>query len=182
MSTFGKPVEAESARRIPIGSLAFDPGAGELRRGGSVRRLEPRAASVLSVLAYRAGDVVTRQELLDGCWGEGEGSDEALTQTISQIRRTLAELNEADGLIETLSKRGYRLKSVARGAGRSRSDGPASPVAPRAPISWRLPVALLAVAILALWILYPHAPRHFVRHTLGLGPDSHGGQQHGAEH
>ena len=178
MSTFGKPVEAESARRIPIGSLAFDPGAGELRRGGSVRRLEPRAASVLSALAHRAGDVVTRQELLDRCWGEAEGSDEALTQTISQIRRALAELNETDGLIETLSKRGYRLKSSARGANGSRRDRPASLLAPRGPRSRRVPLAFLTIAVLALWILFPHAPRHFVRHALGLGPGSHAGQQH----
>src|SRR5947209_9404875 len=96
-------------RDFPIGDLIFDVPSGELRRHSRSRRLEPKAAAVLALLCAAGGAVVSRQELLDSCWGNGAGSDEALTQTVAQIRRAFDELGESTALIETLSKRGYRV-------------------------------------------------------------------------
>src|SRR5437763_13474123 len=97
--------------RFRIGVLSFDSATGELIGQRKVRRLEPRAASVLTALSVADGSIVSRQELLDRCWGDGMGSDEALTQAISQIRRAFEELGEAPTMLETLAKRGYRLRN-----------------------------------------------------------------------
>ena len=152
--------------KFAVGRLDFDPCSGELRTRAETRRLEPRAAAVLQILCEHDGAVVTRQDLLDRCWGEGEGSDEALTQAIAQIRRALDDLGEP-GLVETLAKRGYRLH------GKSFSLAQETAVQSRSwqPRQLALPVAgLIAIVIAAAWVVDPHGPTHFVRHALGLGP------------
>lgn len=156
-----------------IGALLFDPGSGELSKPACSRRLEPKAAAVLAALCEGRGSVLARQDLLDRCWGEGEGSDEALTQTITQIRRALDDLGEDGGLIETFAKRGYRLQ-VQRGPVTSAPLAPSVP-ASIPPGSSRRSLALalagvLTLLLLATWIMDPHGSRHFIRHSLGLGP------------
>lgn len=158
-----------------IGRLSFDPQSGELIAPAITCRLEPKAAAVLTLLCASPDEVVLRQVLLDGCWGAGEGSDEALNQAVAQIRRALEELGESSGLIETFARRGYRL--------RVRHDAVVAP--PPAPVITRSQrprralimtlAAALTLALLAAWIANPHGPRHFIRHSLGLGP---GGATH----
>ena len=55
-------VETVSPRHMSFGEYRFDPGSGELWRGGEECRLTPRAASLLAVLAVRATRLVTKQE------------------------------------------------------------------------------------------------------------------------
>ena len=58
--------EAESAleRGFRIGDLRVDPQAGDLAGPGSTRQLDPKVMAVLVYMAKRAGQVVTRDELL----------------------------------------------------------------------------------------------------------------------
>lgn len=148
-----------------IGRLSFDPQSGDLSTRAMSRRLEPKAASVLTELCSAKGEIVSRQTLLDRCWGEGEGSDEALSQAVAQVRRVLEELGEPADLIETLAKRGYRLNAP-----------PAKP----GPIPGRrhdfalgrwVTAALVAVILIVIFA-DPHAIRHRVRHMLGMGSPS----------
>ena len=150
-----------------IGPLRFDALSGELAAPAESRRLEPRAAAVLALLCARPGQMVARQALLDQCWGEGEGSDEALTQAVAQIRRTFQELGAPADLIETLAKRGYRLNGGNAGPGLAAETRPAT-------INRTLIAAAVALlAILALLLVAPHQLRHNIRHAVGLGPSAH---------
>ena len=146
-------------------AFRFAADAGELiGRDGAMARLEPRPAAVLECLCSRPGRVVPRSELLDLCWGEGSGSDEALTQCIAQIRRALQEIGQPASIVETRARVGYRFTPPAVSRGSSVKVRPV-----------RLPLALAAIvilALLALWIADPHALRHFFRHSLGLYPPS----------
>ena len=81
-----------------------DLATGELVRNGDRQRLEPRLAGVLGLLVQRAGLPVTRDEFLETVWDE-DGSDEALNQAISRLRRLLGDAR----LIATLPRVGYRL-------------------------------------------------------------------------
>ncbi len=64
---------------------------------------------VLMHLAERAGQVISRNELLAGVWGETFVQEEALTQAVSQLRRTLDDDPRSPTIIQTIPKQGYRL-------------------------------------------------------------------------
>ena len=148
--------------RFKFGDMDFAADSGELIRRQAVARLEPKPAQVLRQLCLSIGQIVSRQALLDNCWGEGDGSDEALTQCVAQIRRALEKVGQSPDWVQTRSKLGYRL---AKPASRSFTM-PAEQVASRRPLLIAALAGLFALA--ALWVAYPHAARHFIRHSLGL--------------
>lgn len=92
-----------------VGTWRIDAVTGELRRGGETVRLEPKVAEVLVHLARRAGEVVSRDELLTAVWLGVVVGDDALTQAIIKLRKALGDDAKRPAYIETLSKRGYRL-------------------------------------------------------------------------
>jgi DNA-binding winged helix-turn-helix (wHTH) protein/TolB-like protein/Tfp pilus assembly protein PilF len=94
---------------LQIGPWRVDPSTNELARGGEVVRIEPKAMEVLVALAARAGQVVSREELLAAVWPGVVVGDEALTQSIIKLRRALGDNPRSPSYIETISKRGYRL-------------------------------------------------------------------------
>ncbi|HPG80490.1 MAG TPA: winged helix-turn-helix domain-containing protein [Piscinibacter sp.] len=100
-----------------MGAWRIDAVTGELRRSGETVRLEPKVAEVLVHLARRAGEVVSRDELLTAVWPGVVVGDDALTQVIIKLRKALGDDAKRPAYIETLSKRGYRLIApVARAA------------------------------------------------------------------
>lgn len=157
-----------------IAGVTFNATSGELSAPAATRRLEPKAAAVLAILCTRRGQVVTRHELLDRCWGDGEGSDEALTQAVSQIRRSLQDLGAPSGLLETLAKRGYRL-SGDNVPIQAQREAPAINRNPPLPIAIG---GLVLVALIIAVVAFPHGLRHSIRHGLGLGPPAAGSTGH----
>jgi DNA-binding winged helix-turn-helix (wHTH) protein/TolB-like protein len=71
--------------------------------------VEPKIMAVLCVLASEPGRVFTRSELIDQVWGTEYGADESLTRAISHLRKALGDTRSEPMVIETISKRGYRL-------------------------------------------------------------------------
>lgn len=106
MNSFSPVSSARSsaASAVRIGEAVCDLRNCRLEIGGRSHRLEPRLAGVLDLLVRRAGGPVTRDEFLETVWDE-DGSDEALNQAISRLRRLLGQ----PGLIVTLPRIGYRL-------------------------------------------------------------------------
>src|SRR5688572_19334392 len=94
---------------LRIGDWLADPEANRLRRGEEVLHLEPKAMTVLMLLAARPGRLLTREELFAAAWPGLVVGDEALTQCIIKLRRALGDDARAASYIETVSKRGYRL-------------------------------------------------------------------------
>lgn len=94
---------------LRIGEWLAEPEANRLRRGEEVLQLEPKAMTVLMLLAGRPGRLLTRDELFAAAWPGVVVGDEALTQCIIKLRRALGDDARAASYIETVSKRGYRL-------------------------------------------------------------------------
>lgn len=95
-----------------VGPWRLDAGTGELRREGpppELQRVEPKVAEVLVYLAGRAGQVVSREELLSAVWPGVVVGDDALTQAVIKLRKALGDDARRPVYIETLAKRGYRL-------------------------------------------------------------------------
>jgi DNA-binding winged helix-turn-helix (wHTH) protein/tetratricopeptide (TPR) repeat protein len=96
-------------RQLSFGPFRFDARTGELWRDGVEARLTPRAAAVLTMLADRAGQLVTKQELFDQVWGGLAVTDDALTSCIQELRGVLGDDARRPRYIETRHRRGYRL-------------------------------------------------------------------------
>ena len=76
---------------LRFGLFELDPKSGELRKAGVEINLPPQPAKVLVLLARRAGQLVTREELREQIWGKETFVDfeHGLNSCIKQIRATL---------------------------------------------------------------------------------------------
>ncbi|MEM8496527.1 MAG: winged helix-turn-helix domain-containing protein [Pseudomonadota bacterium] len=64
---------------------------------------------VLCELASRAGETVTREELLAAVWPARVVVEETLTRAVSQLRNALADTTSQPRYIQTVPKKGYRM-------------------------------------------------------------------------
>jgi DNA-binding winged helix-turn-helix (wHTH) protein/predicted ATPase len=96
-------------RQFKFGAFHFDARAGQLWRDRDEVKLTPRAAAVLHLLAEKAQEVVTKQELFDSVWRGIAVSDDALTSCIQELRAALGDDARRPRTIETRHRRGYRL-------------------------------------------------------------------------
>src|SRR5512145_2118925 len=100
-----------------FGPFSLDASAGQLRRGGEVVPLAPKAFSVLEHLVRRSGQLVTKDELLELAWSDVHVGDGALKVCIREIRRALGDDPRTPSFIETAHRRGYRfIAPVSLGA------------------------------------------------------------------
>lgn len=104
------------ARLIIVGQWAFDPSTRRLLAGTSERRLSPKAAEVLEALAEIPGQVWSRDALLEKVWPDVIVGEEVLTHAVAELRRGLGDDFRAPGYVETIHKRGYRLKCPVESA------------------------------------------------------------------
>jgi TolB-like protein/Tfp pilus assembly protein PilF len=95
---------------IRFGAFEMDLNACELHRAGRRIKLQPQPFKVLALLADRAGEVVTREDIERQVWGREThvDFDLSLNYCIKQIRSALEDDAETPQFIETLPRRGYR--------------------------------------------------------------------------
>ncbi|HEY4356622.1 MAG TPA: winged helix-turn-helix domain-containing protein [Acidobacteriaceae bacterium] len=91
-----------------FGPFRFDPTNRLLSRDGDPIALAPRAFDTLLVLVERAGQLVTKTELLDIVWADSFVEESNLTVAISALRRALGEDPYQRKYIQTVSGHGYR--------------------------------------------------------------------------
>src|SRR5690242_20590684 len=105
------PMNADAASRtvdlaqepdVALGDLAVRPSSHEVARGAEREVLEPRVMQVLVLLARHAGQVVSRDQLIDACWSGRVVGEDAINRCIARIRR-LAEAHGAFS-IETIAR------------------------------------------------------------------------------
>ena len=94
--------------RIRFGPFAFDRQNRLLWRDGAEVALPPRVLGVLEVLIDRPGQVVARQDLLDGVWKDAFVTDTSLAEAVSSLRQALGDDPQAPRYIQTVHRRGYR--------------------------------------------------------------------------
>src|SRR5687767_9124590 len=94
--------------RFWFGPFVFDPSGGVLEREGVELPLPPRVLTVLEVLLRRAGDVVSRQELIDKAWKDAFVTDTSLAEAVSVLRQALGDDPQSPSFIQTFHRRGYR--------------------------------------------------------------------------
>ena len=93
----------------------FDPDNARLWRGDQSIALTLKAVGVLHYLVNHAGQLVTKEALLDALWPNTAVSDAALRVVISELRKALGDTAQAPQFIATVHRLGYRfLASVTR--------------------------------------------------------------------
>lgn len=101
-------IEARArAVRWTFGLVEFDESRWELSVAGSTVELERKPLEVLACLLRHAGEVVTKDELLESVWPGRVVVEAALTNALVKLRRALGEA--ASEMILTIPKVGYRL-------------------------------------------------------------------------
>ncbi len=92
---------------ISFGHYRLNPRGG-LTSGAREVRLTPKALALLSFLAERPGEVVTKDELFAAIWPKTEVGDAALVTCVQELRKALRDNARRPRYIETLHRRGYR--------------------------------------------------------------------------
>jgi len=103
-----------------LGAAQVRPTACEVDAHGEAIWLQPRVMQVLVALARAQGDIVSRDALVESCWGGLAVGEDAINRCVQRLRR-LSE-SEAPGAfrIETLPRVGYRLVRATASAGGAR--------------------------------------------------------------
>lgn len=149
------------ARPFRVGPWQADPATNRLGRRGESVRIEPKVMDLLVALSARAGEVVSREELLASVWQGAFVSDHVLTTAVYQLRRALGDDARAPRFVEAVPKRGYRLVAAVGPADESRPAGtpPASDrPRPARPVARRGTALAAALALAALGLARVDGP------------------------
>jgi serine/threonine-protein kinase len=147
---------------LSFGPFAFDTHSRLLSRDGHEVALPPRVLGVLELLLRRAGDVVSRQELIDTVWKDAFVTDTSLAEAVSVLRQALADDPQSPTYIQTLHRRGYRFVAPVTPNGNRSADGRSLPEAAAVEVvvspsiggqlvPWSAAVICALVAVAAVW-------------------------------
>ncbi len=132
-------------QRLTFGPFTLDLGRAELLRDGQALPLRPKAFDLLTALATRPGQVLSKDELVLTVWPGVVVSDDSLTQCVHELRSALGDAGPA--LLRTVPRRGYRFDAEVR-AESPRRQTPAELA--RAPLPREVPP--LSIIVLPLTI------------------------------
>jgi Tol biopolymer transport system component/DNA-binding winged helix-turn-helix (wHTH) protein len=169
----------------------------ELRRSGRTLKLERIPMELLILLIERRGELVTREQIIEGIWGKDVflDTESGINAAIRKIRQVLKDDPERPRFVQTVTGKGYRfvapVESVSNVVSIEESEGIrqvpavlAASVAVLEPVDRSkerskrrlLPWAVVAVGVVAaglvLWHWWPTSPARPVvtRFTISLPP------------
>jgi DNA-binding response OmpR family regulator len=97
---------------LECGGVRLDPAGHRCWRGDVELGLTPREFSLLRYLMSRAGEVVSKQELLDHVWGDNDGADHNVVEVyVGYLRRKLDAAGVVSA-IETVRGVGYQMQPL----------------------------------------------------------------------
>jgi len=96
-------------RRWTFGTAMFDEASWTLLVDGDVVAIESKPLELLHELCLHAGEVVSKDELLDTVWSGITVLENSVPTAVAKLRRALGDANQ--GAIETVPGVGYRLAS-----------------------------------------------------------------------
>lgn len=138
--------------RFRLGAtLVVDPVRNVILRDGQAGPVEPRVMQLLLYLGDRAGEIVSKRELMAEVW-QANVVDEAVQRAVSLLRSALGESGQEPRIIETVPGRGYRLLVAP------------APEQPQRRVLLAACIALAALALAFLLLAFrPDAPQPVVQ-------------------
>lgn len=102
-------MEITDTSPFTVGDWFVEPELLRISKKKDVRKLEFKMMEILLLLAENQGEVISKQRLHDEVWEDVYVTDNALTRTVSKLRKVLGDDPHASEYIDTISKSGYRL-------------------------------------------------------------------------
>lgn len=99
-------------RPFRVGEWLVEPAIDEISRSAERIKVEPRTMAVLVLLAERAPDVLSQEEIERTVWSGTVVTPHSVYQSVAQLRRLLGDEPKNPRYIATVPRKGYRL--VAR--------------------------------------------------------------------
>jgi TolB-like protein/Tfp pilus assembly protein PilF len=96
-------------KSFKVGSWIVDPSLNGMSCDGRMVRLEPKVMEVLLCLAQRPGETLSKEQLFQAVWPNVIVTEDVLKRCIAELRRAFDDDARKPHIIETISKRGYRL-------------------------------------------------------------------------
>jgi len=168
-----RPLDIGAEADFALGGLSVRPSLREVSAGGRREVVEPRVMQVLVALVHADAEVVSRDRLIELCWGGRLVGDDAINSSIAKVRALAALTTPPAFEIETVPRVGYRLHP--RVVTKPSHEPPPSPAvekpsalaAKRHSLPWLWPAALGACALIlvaaASWYFFkPDASRDWI--------------------
>jgi cholera toxin transcriptional activator len=124
--------EASSAGKIVrFGVYEADLISGELRKNGSLIRLQEQPFQVLTLLLERPGEMVTREDLRTKLWPADTfvDFDHSLNTAVNKLREALGDTASNPRFVQTVARRGYRFIAPVHDNDGSSAVAPSVPAA-----------------------------------------------------
>jgi len=147
-------------RRWQFADCVFDEASWSLTVDGRRVTTETKPLEILRVLLLRAGDLVSKSELLDLIWPDVMVVEASLPTAVHKLRLALNDAHRDPPIIETVSRVGYRLAVTVRIEETSAAklqpvsnplsasaDPPIRMASLVPPPSWRTPLRLVSVVV-----------------------------------
>jgi len=110
--------------RFVFDRFELDPARRRLTAAGEPIAVSDRQFDVLQLLVARAGQIISKDDLLEAGWKDVAVGDNSIEQAISNLRRLLGTPPGGAAFIETVPRRGYRFGgAVARMAPKESDAG-----------------------------------------------------------
>jgi DNA-binding winged helix-turn-helix (wHTH) protein len=91
--------------RVRFGEFELDGGTRQLRRGGEIRHLGPKAFALLEFLVSQRPNVVPRERIRDRLWPDTFVTESTLATVVAEVRAALEP--DAPRLLRTAHRVGY---------------------------------------------------------------------------
>src|SRR4051795_5090043 len=117
----------EAPSSFAFGPFEFHTLSRRLEKQGELVQLNSRATELLLLMLRRAGELVTKDDLLHAVWGDRVVAENNLTVHMAALRGVLRDGGDADNYIRTEHGRGYRFVmpvTVAQAEGSNVPGGP----------------------------------------------------------
>jgi DNA-binding winged helix-turn-helix (wHTH) protein/tetratricopeptide (TPR) repeat protein len=108
------PIVLAHSPPFRLGEAEVRPAMREIVGPGGAEIVEPRVMQVLVALAGAAGEILSRDDLIQACWEGRIVSENAIDRVISKLRRLAETVAGRSFRIETITKVGYRLLEDGR--------------------------------------------------------------------
>lgn len=102
------------AQQFWVNNYFIDVTRNQIQHQQQATQLPPKALKVLEVLASRAGEVVSHDELMELVWSQSVVGPNTLQRAIAQLRKAFGDDSKKQTFIKTHSKQGYSLEANVR--------------------------------------------------------------------
>ena len=94
---------------VRLGEAEFDPARGELRNAGGPIRLTGGEIALLTALARKPNEILSREEIAEAL-GMAEPGERAIDVQVTRLRRKIERDSREPRFLHTVRGRGYVLK------------------------------------------------------------------------